>query len=89
MYMCVWVCVCVSCVCVCTYVYRSELGLVDSQLVTESALLDLLLLSEGSYFVSVCVYIYIHTCLDTYIISKNMYMCLHPYKMYKNMHNTY
>jgi len=31
--------------------FRSELGLVDTQLVTESALLDLLLLSEGSYFV--------------------------------------
>jgi hypothetical protein len=31
--------------------FRSELGLVDSQLVTESALLDLLFLSEASYFV--------------------------------------
>ena len=31
--------------------FRSQLGLVDPQVVTESALLDLLLLSEGSYFV--------------------------------------
>ena len=31
--------------------FRSQLGLVDPQVVTESALLDLLLLSEGTYFV--------------------------------------